>query len=327
MINLYKIPGTSNIEPEQHRHPYTDANFWPTFQEDMEHFKKKLIECNKNSKSLLLLRMGHAEHCLFNYLVPNDSEKKGSVITKNILPRHYTRNQHNNVWYKLLESIDTADYVTTQIGEDFKNWIWDLIHYKNVYIKYKNLNKLDVLMNNRNLFIKEYKMDEKMDMPLDIIYGLIANKWILSVFSNQIGIIGNSKKLDIIKNLMQFTQYQNFIKNNYFMNYIDIPQRCALEEEKLEEYIYNKIKNNPCKFYLIGAGVSKLKFFHGLKKVKPGAIFIDVGHGIDAIAGIADQERPYFGSWQNYKLKNYNYAGTDLCGKPSWHNIILLENT
>ena len=78
MISLYKIQSTSNIEPEQHRHPYTDKHFWPTFQKDMEIFKKKLIECNENNKSILILRMGHAEHCLFNLLVPD--KKKGKII-------------------------------------------------------------------------------------------------------------------------------------------------------------------------------------------------------------------------------------------------------
>lgn len=322
MISLYKIPGTSNIDPEQHRHPYTDKNFWPTFQEDMEIFKKKLIECNENNKSILILRMGHAEHCLFNLLVPD--KKKGQIIKRGALPRHYTRNQSKETWIKLLKSMSECDYITTQIGEDFKNWIWDLIHYKNVYNEYNKSGQLDFLLENRSIFSNNYNDAEKMDMPLDIIYGLIANKWILKAFSNKIGFIGNGKKLDIIKNLMKHKEYQQFIHNDYFLDYIDIPQRAALENENLEKYIYEIVEKSECKIYLIGAGVSKLKFLYGLKKVKPNGIFIDVGHGLDAIAGIANYNRPYFGSWQNYKLKNYNYTGTDFCGQPSWHNVILL---
>lgn len=322
MIDLYKIEGTSNIEPEQHRHPYTDKNFWPTFQEDMEHFKKKLIESHNSNESMVVLRMGHAEHSLFNILVPY--KKKGSVITQNILPRHYTKNPSVLTWCKLLESINQSDYITTQIGEDFKNWIWDLIHYKNIYNEYKNSNNLNTLFNNRHFFSENYDINEKMDMPLDIIYGLIANKWILKTFSNQIGLIGNVKKIDVIKNLMKHKEYQQFIHNDYFLDYINIPQRCALESDKLENYIYERVKKGKCKIYLIGAGVSKLKFFYNLKNIKPDGIFIDVGHGLDAIAGIADYNRPYFGSWQNYKMKDYDYSIIDFCGPPSWKNAILL---
>lgn len=322
MLSLYLIDGTSNIDPEQHRHPYTDRNFWPTFQEDMEIFKKKLIECNEKNKSIIVLRMGHAEHCLFNFLVSH--KKKGRIIIRGQIPRHYTKIPSDATWIKLLESINSADYITTQIGSDFKNWIWDLIHYKNVYKKYKESGQLNLLLKNKSIFSNNYNDDEKMDMPLDIIYGLIANKWLLKTFSNQIGFIGNEKKVDIIKNLMKYKEYQKFIHNDYFLDYIDIPQRCALENDNFENLIYERIKKSECKVYFIGAGVSKLKFLHNLKKIKPNGIFIDVGHGLDAIAGIANYNRPYFGSWQNYKLKNYNYTGTDFCGQPSWHNVINL---
>lgn len=322
MISLYKIEGTSNIHKEQHSDCYTDPNFWPTFKDDMETFKKRLIDCNNNNTSISILRMGHAEHCLFNLLVP--FPKKGKIIVQGILPRHYTKQQSPETWIKLLESMNSSDYITTQIGKDFENWIWDLIHYKNVYKYFKQNNNLPALMTNRHFFSQQYNENEKMDMPLDIIYGLLSNKWLLKTFKNQIGFIGNSKKLDIIKNLMKFDEYKNYIENDTFLEYIDIPQRCALEDDKLETHIFEKVKNSDCKVFFIGAGVSKLKFFYNLKNIKPNGIFIDVGHGLDAIAGIANYERPYFGSWQNYKMKKYDYSGTDFCGRPFWDNAILL---
>ena len=42
----------------------------------MENFKNKLIDCNNNNKSISILRMGHAEHCLFNLLVPFSKKEK-----------------------------------------------------------------------------------------------------------------------------------------------------------------------------------------------------------------------------------------------------------
>ena len=153
MIDLYKIEGTSNIDEEQHRDCYTDPLFWKSFQDDMKKFKEKLIDCNINNKPLSILRMGHAEHCLFNLLIP--FEKKGKIITQNILPRHYTKQQPLEVWIKLLESINSSDYITTQIGKDFQSWIWDLIHYKNIYVTFKEKNNLQELFNNRINFTKK----------------------------------------------------------------------------------------------------------------------------------------------------------------------------
>ena len=42
---------------------------------------------------------------------------------------------------------------------------------------------------------------------------------------------------------------------------------------------------------------------HRLKKYK-NAIYLDVGSGIDAISGVVDVYRPYFGNWTNYQIKN-----------------------
>jgi hypothetical protein len=33
-------------------------------------------------------------------------------------------------------------------------------------------------------------------------------------------------------------------------------------------------------------------------------MYIDVGSGIDALAGMIDTRRPYFGNWQNFRLAN-----------------------
>ena len=60
----------------------------------------------------------------------------------------------------------------------------------------------------------------------------------------------------------------------------------------------------------MGMGISKLSFFDEIKNFKD-CIFYDVGHGVDAIAGYADHTRPYFGSWQNYRIKNKPCEGID----------------
>jgi len=151
-------------------------------------------------------------------------------------------------------------------------------------------------------------MVDLVNLPLEIIYGLIANKWLFKTFKNNIGLIGASEKLRVIKKLMQYKAYQNYIGTDYFTDYIEIPQRGAFDDEGLEMNIVRNIKKSTCGIFLIGAGVSKLKFFYLLKKNK-NCVYIDVGHGICMIASYGDHTRPYCGTWKNYRLKSLNSRG------------------
>jgi len=46
---------------------------------------------------------------------------------------------------------------------------------------------------------------------------------------------------------------------------------------------------------------------HKFKNAKP-AVYIDVGAGIDGLAGMLDIKRPYAGDWTNFRVKNYDYS-------------------
>ena len=47
---------------------------------------------------------------------------------------------------------------------------------------------------------------------LEIIYGLVANRWIFKNVNHKIGIIGAKPKVKIIKKLMQYDRYKNSAK-------------------------------------------------------------------------------------------------------------------
>jgi hypothetical protein len=304
MNNIYKIEGTNNLHKEQHRKPYTTTDFWPTFQEDMNIFKNRIINCVKNKISFSLLRIGHSEFSLFNSIIPN---KKG---VGNLRGRHSngTEKKEDHKYY--YESLIKSDYITTQIGYGFKKWLNDVINYKNQYIKFKNDNKLDKLFKNPKLFLnnhKKYRIDQLINIPLDIIYGLCANKWFLKTFKNRIGLIGNIEKLKLIEKLLEYQEYRDYLGIDYFKDYIYIKQRAALNDSELEKYIEEKVKNSTCDIFLCGMGVSKLRIFYKLKEIK-NCVYIDVGCGICALAGTVDIRRPYMGSWKNYRLKNYDYS-------------------
>ena len=62
----------------------------------------------------------------------------------------------------------------------------------------------------------------------------------------------------------------------------------------------------------MGIGHVKSGLLHELKNYKK-ATYLDIGVGIDALAGVVNIYRPYFGLWQNYRIKNKsNYKKIDI---------------
>ena len=300
MSNLYQIEETSNIHPEQLEGVYLDPNWWNSFQDDKENFKKSLVENVKNKISLTILRLGHCEFRLLSNIVPGKTMYGGGIKY-----RHSLRSRlENREYVECYESIIKADVLSTQMGYDFKKWLNDCINFKNNYIKYG-----ENIFDKTSLFLedhKEYHQKELFDLPLEILYGFVANKWFFKTFKNKIGLIGAKGKLECIKDLMEFQEYKNYLGTDVFTDYIKIPQREGLDSDKLIQILENEIPKSSCDIFLIGAGSSKLKFFHKLKNIK-NCIYIDVGHGIDLISGHGDISRPYCGSWKNYRIKNKNY--------------------
>lgn len=141
------------------------------------------------------------------------------------------------------------------------------------------------------------------DYYAEFNYILIANKWIFKNFDS-IGLIGAKEKLNIIKELIKRDEYQKFLGITRFSDYINIPQKFACDDPKyLENEIKRQLSQSKTKIYLCGLGhfknyiLCKLPSYHK-------AIYLDIGAGIDAIAGIINNKRPYFGNWINYQIKN-----------------------
>ena len=106
-------------------------------------------------------------------------------------------------------------------------------------------------------------------------------------------------------------KYQEYLGLEGFNDYIKIPQKYACDNlEKIKKSCKDQLKKSTSKIFLVGVGHVKCGLYHNLKKYK-NAIYIDIGVGIDAIAGIIDYKRPYAAGWINYKLKNYDYSKID----------------
>jgi len=305
MESFYKIEGTSNLDPEQNSGPYLEENFWTNFQEDILQFKNRLTESRSKKTSFSVLRISHSEFCYINNLLCG----RPYSGPPNLYGRHWAKVGVLPTFEekcKVFESMINSDILSTQIGYDFKRWMNDVTNFKDAYLEYKDLNRTEELFNNTEIFNnynKDYDLKKIIDIPFDVIYALVANKWILKTFKNKIGFIGASPKVNYIRELMKYKEYQEFIGNDYFTDYIEIPQRGAINDPNLLKIIKDGVKKSSCDIFIMGMGISKLSFFDEIKNFKD-CIFYDVGHGLDAIAGHADHTRPYFGSWQNYRIKD-----------------------
>lgn len=147
------------------------------------------------------------------------------------------------------------------------------------------------------------------EIPLECIYALVASRKIFK--SNYtIGIIGADNKIAIIQQLFNHEEYRHYIGRDSFDDYISVPERGSSNDvTALTQHIVDNLNPN-VDIYLIGVGVAKMAIMQHLKE-KSNAVFIDVGCGISALAGLVSNDRPYFADWINFRLKGFDYSTVD----------------
>ena len=154
----------------------------------------------------------------------------------------------------------------------------------------------------KDMFEDYYK--KNFDFPSEFVYGLTANKWLTSSTTTKIGLIGADIKLEIIFNLMNKQEYKEYLGLNEFTDYISIPQRFACDNlNKVYKSVSKKLEKSSAELFLLGIGHVKSGLLSRLKK-HSNAVFLDIGIGVDALAGVVNLTRPYFGNWTNFQLKN-----------------------
>jgi hypothetical protein len=180
----------------------------------------------------------------------------------------------------------------------------------------KMANSVDYMMceiypENRRRFASVFRGRE-VDFPAEIVYGLVANRWLINQTGGQVGLIGASQKLDLIQELLTHKEYRDYLGIKEFADYIPIPQKFAADSpEALSKDIGARVEASSAAVFLMGIGHVKSWLIPSLSSYRK-AIFLDVGSGIDALAGIIDSKRPYFGAWKNFRLPNPDrYTGID----------------
>jgi hypothetical protein len=251
---------------------FRDESSYPKFQEDLIKFKSHLKQLVHVKASKTFYKFGDGD---YYFLTKNGvgSAKPGNRALS--LPFEEINHQD------FVDGAKLNDYYTCEIYPENKRMFTDII--PGIEIHY----------------------------PAEYGYGLVSNKWFFKEFGNSIGLIGASEKLYLIEELMQYDEYKEYLGLDNFNDYIHFPQKYACDDiDLVEEFVGNQLKESQSDIFLLGIGHAKSGILHKLKKYKD-AVYMDVGAGIDNIAGCININRPYAGDWTNYRIKDYDYSNID----------------
>ena len=265
---------------------FHDETTYPQFQEELEEFKHLLIELVYLNEPKTFYKFGDGDYYFLNK-IPTGSATPG----RRALSKSYDEINHD----AFVKGAQECDYYTCEIYPE------------------NRVNFMDVIQ-------------RRIDFPAEFGYGLVANKWLLKTFAGQIGLIGAGLKLNIIKNLMEAPQYQEYLGLEKFEDYISLPQKFACDDlEATEKMVASQLMKSTSKIFLMGMGHVKSGLIHRLSKYR-NAVFLDVGASIDALAGIIDVDRPYAGDWTNYQIDDVQlYKGIDFLAYEGKGKHIVLE--
>ncbi len=260
---------------------------YPKFQEHLIDFKNLLIDLVDRGESKTFYKFGDGDYWFLRG-IPSGSATPG----RRALAKSYSEINHS----QFVDGSKLCDYYTCEI-----------------------------YTHNRQFF-REVIPNQKIHYPAEYGYALIANKWFFKTFAGKIGLMGANTKMNLVSELMGAEQYQEYLGLDKFEDYISLPQKFACDDlDATEQMVGEQLKKSTSKIFLMGMGHVKSGLIHRLKKYTD-AIFLDVGAGIDAIAGIIDVGRPYFGNWTNYQIDEYNlYEDMDYLGYEKKGKHILLE--
>ena len=265
---------------------FHNPDTYPEFQMKLDDFKKLLVQLVDNNESRTFYKFGDGDY-YFLQKMPVGSATPG----RRALSKSYESIGHE----QFVEGAQLCDYYTCEIYPE------NIAHYKEV-------------------------IQRDIDFPAEYGYGLVTNKWLLQTFAGNIGLIGANTKMNIIQNIMEAPQYQEYLGLEKFEDYISLPQKFACDDlDATEKMVGEQLEKSTSKIFLMGMGHVKSGLIHRLKKYTD-AVFFDEGASIDAIAGVIDTDRPYAGDWTNYQIDEPSlYEGVDLLAYEGKGKHITLE--
>ena len=246
-------------------HPcLTDPNTYPRFLEGYESFKNLMTAAINGTEPITIYKFGDGDGQFLR------RQSAGSATVG---------------FRALSKSFDEINHERFVIGARACDWYACDIYPEHVKAF-------------RSLFARE------ADFPAEYIYASVASRWIFRHFSGGIGLIGAAEKIELIRHLLRDKAYCRYLGINHFQDLITIPQKFACDNlETTEEIIATQLAKSRSRLFLLGIGHVKSGLLHRLKHYT-NSVFLDVGQGIDALAGIIDTEKPFFGDWMNFRVAN-----------------------
>lgn len=245
------------------RHPcLSDPETCPGFQAGFEDFKRFLIDAVEGKKATTIYKFGYGD-----YLFLTRRSEGSATVGFRALSKPYDQIGHEQFVAGALQ----CDAYVCEIYPDHVACFKELIN-------------------------------RQIDFPAEYAYASVASRWIFRQFSGQVGVIGADKKVALIRRLMESKEYQKYLGIERFEDYIAIPQSFACDDlAHTEQMVAEHLVNARSRLFLVGIGHVKSGLLHRLKQYRR-AVFLDVGQGLDAIAGIIDTEKPFFGAWSNHRI-------------------------
>ena len=281
---LYDLEGTKDINNNRKDKTYQNKYTWPTYQKDFEKFKMYILSDN-NPKVLLRVYDGE-----FLFL----QRKKLWNIPKRHVSVDLTKKFIKQFYENSLKCDKFSSHLTIMPSGSMHKL------YKSVY------------------------GNKKIDYPMEFHYAIVLNKWIFKNFKNQIGLIGGKEKIKVIKKLMTYKKYKDYLGIDYFTDYITVPERFSCDNPiELKNSIKKQLSSSKAKVFLFGIGISKLVVAYKFKEFYP-AIYIDIGVTFSGLAGFLTKKRPYAANWMNFRIKDYDYSKLDPMDITKKENITYL---
>ena len=183
-----------------------------------------------------------------------------------------------------------------------------------------------VLTNLSNLEI--LRRGKAADFPAEFLYASVANRWLIKTFQGRLGIIGASEKINLIERLLAHNSYRDYLGIQDEIKLVRIPQKFACDNLKNTiELLTNQLDLAGDRTYLMGVGHVKFGLVETFKNYKSSQ-FLDIGSGIDAMAGVIDVRRPYFADWTNFRFTNQSiYSQIDLLQATNFGKYILIPGS
>lgn len=254
-------------------HPcFGNPTIYPGFQRELEIFKSNIIRFVNEQRCITLYKFGDGDYFFLK------KQAIGSALPgKRCMSKQYHEINHR----EFVDGVLKNDFIAVEIYPE-----------------------------NRKMFYELFPQ-RAIDYPAEYGYGLVTNKWFLKKFNGKIGLIGAKEKLQLIEQLLQYKEYKEYLGIDKFNDYIYSPQRFACDDiNSVEQIVGEQLINSNSDIFLLGIGHVKSALLHRLKKYK-NAVYIDVGSGIDALAGCINVKRPYAGDWTNFRIRDYDYSKID----------------